>query len=165
MVVDPKGDVNNPEVCDACAGNCSNDQFDLFDSNGNFIGGTNKLSSATGSAFFINSIIQPEFYDTATQCAIPGSNQQSVCIYAPPPTWSGQGDLTTVSGLVSIAGHFSTNDGRHLVVVGRANGRVLRSFGNPRRWESKARTTCQFRLPRAASSLWPVCTTATRGVT
>lgn len=131
MVVDPKGDVNNPEVCDACAGNCNNDEFDLFDSNGNFIGGTNNPSSATGFAFFINSIIQPEFYDPATECAIPGSNKQSVCIYAPPPTWNGQGDLTTVSGLVSIAGHFSSGDGRHLVVVGRANGKVHEIFWKP----------------------------------
>ena len=51
MAVDPKANVNNPEVCDACAVNCSNDQFDLFDSSGNFIGGTSILTSAPAIQF------------------------------------------------------------------------------------------------------------------
>ena len=76
MTVDPKGDVNNPEVCDACAGNCSNDQFDLFDSKGTFIGGTNNLLTAPGFTFFINSIIRPDAYDPATECAVAGSDAE-----------------------------------------------------------------------------------------
>ena len=123
-----KGDVNNPEVCDACAGNCNNDQFDLFDGSGSFIGGTSKLRSAPVLSFFINSIIQPEFYDQSTQCAISGANKQSVCIYAPPPVWSGQGDLTTVSNIVSIAGYFGTGDQRNLVVVGTKAGKSPRNI-------------------------------------
>ena len=84
MTVDPNADVKNPEVCDACAGNCSNDQFDLFDSNGTFIGGTNRPSTASGFTFFINSIIRPEAYDPNTECALPGSDLTDVCIYPPP---------------------------------------------------------------------------------
>ena len=112
MTVDPKADVKNPEVCDACAGNCNNDQFDLFDSNGTFIGGTNNPSTAPGFAFFINSIIRPDAYDPTTECAVAGSDAKAVCIYAPPIAWNGQGDLTTIPNIVSIAGHFSTGDQR-----------------------------------------------------
>jgi hypothetical protein len=131
MAVDPKANVNNPEVCDACAGNCNNDQFDLFDSSGNFIGGTSILTSAPAFSFFINSIIQPEFYDEKTECAIAGADKRAVCIYPPPPAWNGQGDLTMVNNIVSLAGHFSTGDQRHLVVVGTANGRVHEIFWKP----------------------------------
>ena len=84
MTVDPKGDVNNPEVCDACAGNCNNDQFDLFDSSGEFIGGTKSPSTASGFTFFINSIIRPDAYDPDTECAKDGSDLKAVCIYPPP---------------------------------------------------------------------------------
>jgi hypothetical protein len=130
-VVDPKADENNPEVCDACAGNCSNKQFDLFDGAGNFIGGTNKLSTAPPFTFFINSIIQPEFYDPETECAITNADKTSVCIYPPPPLWSGPGTLTTVGNIVSIAGHFSTSDQRHLVVVGTQQGGIHEIFWKP----------------------------------
>jgi hypothetical protein len=84
MVVDPLADASNPEVCDACAGNCNNDLFDLFDQNGAFMGGTADTASATGFSFFINSIVRPDVYDSATQCVIQGGNTQSACIYPPP---------------------------------------------------------------------------------
>ena len=74
MVVDPFG--GNPEVCDGCAGNCNNIQFDLFDQNGAFIGGTADTDLATGFSFFINSIISPAAYDPATQCAIQAATAQ-----------------------------------------------------------------------------------------
>ena len=89
MTVDPKADVNNPEVCDACAGNCNNDQFDLFDSAGTFIGGTNSPSTASGFSFFINSIVRPNAYDQNTECAKAGSDLKAVCIY-PPPSFAGE---------------------------------------------------------------------------
>ena len=54
MTVDPKGDGSNPEVCDACAGNCNNLWFNLFDSNGVYMGGTADPASVPGCAFFIN---------------------------------------------------------------------------------------------------------------
>jgi hypothetical protein len=84
MVVDPLVDGSNPEVCDACAGNCNNSQFDLFDQNGVFMGGTADTASASGFSFFINSIVRPDAYDTATQCVVQGGDVQSACIYPPP---------------------------------------------------------------------------------
>ncbi len=131
MVVDPKGDVNNPEVCDGCAGNCSNEQFDLFDSNGTFIGGTSDTSTASGFAFFINSLIRPSAYDPSTECPLPGSDLKAVCIYPPPLAWNGQGDLTIVNNIVSLAGHFSTSDQRHLVAIGTAQGKIHEIFWKP----------------------------------
>ena len=53
MVVDPRADDSNPEVCDACSGNCSNSLFDLFDQDGVFMGGTADTDSASGFTFFI----------------------------------------------------------------------------------------------------------------
>ena len=89
MVVDPLADDSNPEVCDACAGNCNNDQFDLFDQSGAFMGGTTNTASATGFSFFIISIVRPDVYDAATQCVVVGGDEQSACIYPPPPAWNG----------------------------------------------------------------------------
>src|SRR5262249_56973151 len=74
-------------VCDACAGNCNNDQFDLFDQNGAFMGGTADTASVTGFSFFINSIVRPDVYDPGTQCVVAGGDSQSACIYPPPPVW------------------------------------------------------------------------------
>ena len=88
MVVDPLADLSNPEVCDPCAGNCSNELFDLFDQNGFFIGGTADTASATGFSFFINSIVRPDFLlDPMTGCVIQGADSHSACIYVPPPVW------------------------------------------------------------------------------
>jgi hypothetical protein len=84
MTVDPKANVHNPEVCDGCAGNCNNDQFDLFDSNSVFLGGTNNLATAPQFTFFINSIIRPNAYDARTECAVAGSDLTAVCVYSPP---------------------------------------------------------------------------------
>ena len=87
MVVDPLGSSGNPEVCDACAGNCNNIQFGLFDQNGAFIGGTTDTILVTGFSFFINSIVSPGVYDPATQCVIQGGNGSTACIYPPPQIW------------------------------------------------------------------------------
>jgi hypothetical protein len=131
MVVDPVVGINNPEVCDACSTNCNPfNLFDLFDQNGVFIGGTNDTASATGFSFFINSVVRPDAYDPATQCVVPGGDTQSACIYAPPLEW-GQGILTTVNNPVSVAGHFSSSDGRHLVVVGTSTGKIHEIFWQP----------------------------------
>ena len=46
MIVDPKGDDSNPEVCDPCAGNCNNIWFTLFDNNGVYMGGTTDPATA-----------------------------------------------------------------------------------------------------------------------
>jgi hypothetical protein len=87
MVVDPRMNFRNPEVCDACFGNCNNFQFDLFDSNSTFIGGTeNPATVSTPFTFFINSIIRPNAYDPNSPegCAVAGSDLTAVCVYPPP---------------------------------------------------------------------------------
>jgi len=130
MVVDPNPDLGNPEVCDACSENCNNVQFDLFDQNGVFMGGTDDTASATGFAFFINSIVSADVALDSNACIV-GSDGQSACIYPPPIAWSAPGTLTTVPGLVSIAGHFSSGDQRHLVVVGTKTGKVHEIYWQP----------------------------------
>src|SRR5207253_2077765 len=70
--------------CDACFGNCNNFQFDLFDSNRVFVGGTSRVSTASSFTFFIDSVVQPDAYDPSTECALPGSNLTDVCVYPPP---------------------------------------------------------------------------------
>ena len=47
-----------------------------------------------------------------------------------PRPWN-SGTLTTVKNIVSVAGHFSTSDQRHLVVVGTAAGKVHEIFWKP----------------------------------
>ena len=89
MVVDPRVDGGNPEVCDACAGNCNNSLFDLFDQNGVFMGGTADTASTSGFAFFINSVVSASVALDSNQCVVPGSDAQSACIY-PPPVLSGE---------------------------------------------------------------------------
>jgi hypothetical protein len=129
MVVDPLGSSGNPEVCDACAGNCNNIQFDLFDQNGAFIGGTTDTILVTGFSFFINSIVSPGVYDPATQCVILGGNGSTACIYPPPQIWQHlspiQGHLLQAdfdcSGLQnsgrSVRGGDVDGDGRAEVVI------------------------------------------------
>ena len=47
-----------------------------------------------------------------------------------PRPWN-SGTLTTVKNIVSVAGHFSTGDQRHLVVVGTTAGKVHEIFWKP----------------------------------
>jgi negative regulator of replication initiation len=89
MVVDPRGDDSNREVCDACSGNCNVQFFDLFDQNGVFMGGTTDTASATGFSFFINSIVSAAVAVDENFCVSPGANAQVACVY-PPPFVSGQ---------------------------------------------------------------------------
>jgi hypothetical protein len=84
MVVDPSANLENPEVCDACAGNCNISLFDLFDQNGVFLGGTADTASATGFAFFINPIVSSTAVLDSNQCVVPASGAQNACIYPPP---------------------------------------------------------------------------------
>jgi hypothetical protein len=129
MVVDPRGDDSNPEVCDACATNCNPfNVFALFDQNGVYMGGTTDTASATGFSFFINSVVRSDVVLDSNYCVAQGGNVQSACVYPPPPAWSGPGTLTTVSNPVSVAGHFSSGDQRHLVVVGTSSGKIHEIF-------------------------------------
>jgi hypothetical protein len=131
MVVDPQADIKNPEVCDACAGNCDNDLFDLFDQNGIYMGGTADTASASGFQFYIDCIVRPDGYDASTQCVVDGVDSKRACIYPPPMPWSGQGPLTSVGSPVSITGHFSSGDQRNLVVVATAHGAIHEVFWHP----------------------------------
>jgi len=132
MVVDPRANVENPEVCDACFGNCKNQQFDLFDATNAFVGGThNPATTPTPFAFYINAIIKPELYDPDTECALPGSDPIGSCIYPPPSLWSGPGRVTTQGGIVSVTGHFATADSRHTLVVARSDGGLHEVFWKP----------------------------------
>jgi len=71
MVVDPRGDDSNPEVCDACATNCNNvNLFDLFDQNGVFMGGTSDTASASGFSFFINAVVSPDVRSTRISASL-----------------------------------------------------------------------------------------------
>jgi hypothetical protein len=98
MVVDPFVNATNPEVCDACAGNCNNDQFDLFDHNAVFLGGTHDTASASGFSFFINSIVSSSVALDAQACVVSGSDPKTACVY-PPPFLTGEllayGDAAT----------------------------------------------------------------------
>jgi hypothetical protein len=82
MIVNPVSD--NPEVCDACAGNCKNVWVDCFDNNDQYIDGSGSLPPPFSYAFYINSIVKPASYDPQTACALPGSDLKLVCVYPPP---------------------------------------------------------------------------------
>jgi hypothetical protein len=84
LAVDPLADLSNPEVCDACAGNCSNLWDAFFDDNNQFIDGAQEVPPPFKYAFFINCLIKPKFYNPNTECAFDGSNLHDVCVYAPP---------------------------------------------------------------------------------
>jgi len=86
MVVDPRGDDSNPEVCDPCSTNCNPDfnLFELFDQNGGYMGGTADTASASGFAFFISSIVRSDVALVALGsnfCVAQGGDVQSACIY------------------------------------------------------------------------------------
>jgi hypothetical protein len=83
MLVDPKADDSNPEVCDPCAGNCSNIWFDLFDQNGVFVGGIANTPPAGGYAFFINPIVSSNAA-LNNGCLADASQLQTACVYPPP---------------------------------------------------------------------------------
>ncbi len=78
MTGDPRADGSNPELCDSCAGNCSVDYRNYFDSKGNWLGG----SATPGYAFFIDGIATPA---SVAQCPA----AKSSCSYPPPKTGTG----------------------------------------------------------------------------
>jgi hypothetical protein len=81
MVVDPHANMSNPEVCDGCAGNCSNVWNNFFDGNNKFIAGSKNVPPTFNYSYFINSFIRPESCDPATTCATSGSDLNAVCVY------------------------------------------------------------------------------------
>ncbi len=77
MVVDPRADLGNPEVCDGCGPNCQQVWIDYFNNAGTYIQTLQAFPPPFDYAFFINAIVQPA---SATMCPAPGS----ACNYAPP---------------------------------------------------------------------------------
>jgi hypothetical protein len=131
MVVDPLGDDSNPEVCDACTDACGANLFTLFDQNGVFMGATADTASASGYKFFVNPIVRSDVALDSNFCVAPGGDKNRACVYPPPLAWNGPATLTTVGHPVSVAGHFSTGDQRHLVVVGTSAGKIHEIFWRP----------------------------------
>ena len=77
MVVDPKADLRNPEVCDPCGPNCQPVWIDYFDRTGRYLGSAQRLPPPFPYDFFINGIVRPAL---ATACPAPAA----ACNYAPP---------------------------------------------------------------------------------
>lgn len=77
LVVDPRADLSNPEVCDPCGPNCQAVFRDYFDDSGNFVASSTSFPPSQPYAFFINGIVRPP---SATSCPAP----DTACAYAPP---------------------------------------------------------------------------------
>jgi Repeat of unknown function (DUF346) len=120
MVVDPLAGEGNPEVCDACSTNCNSfSLFELFDQNGFYIGGTADTASASGFAFFINSIVRSDVaLNPADGCIVGGGTVQSACIYPPPfnytgAAWAGTPVVSWAPNRLDIFGLGVNNDMFH----------------------------------------------------
>lgn len=107
MVADPLGSDARREVCDPCSdGYCGRSFFDLFDQDSLFLGGTEDTTTASGFAFFINSIVSSGATLNAKGCVV--GDAQSACIYAPPPlpgqllSYADDGTPGNVSGPVVV---------------------------------------------------------------
>jgi hypothetical protein len=77
MVVDPRADGSNPEVCDGCGPNCEPVLRDYFDAAGAYLKTSVAFPPPFGFGFYINAIVKPS---AAAQCPAP----DSACAYAPP---------------------------------------------------------------------------------
>lgn len=77
MVVDPRADLANPEVCDGCGPNCQRVWIDYFDASGSYVRTSQAFPPPFTYGFYINAIVKPE---AASQCPAPGAS----CNYAPP---------------------------------------------------------------------------------
>jgi hypothetical protein len=77
MVVDPRADGSNPEVCDGCGPNCETVLRDYFDGAGAYLKTSTAFPPPFGFGFYINAIVKPS---SATACPAP----DSACAYAPP---------------------------------------------------------------------------------
>jgi hypothetical protein len=91
---------------------------------------TGQSRSASGRVFFTRPWYAPENEGTPLR-------YQDPAVVQPPrydtttDRWRGPGRVTAVAGLSAVAGHFATGDGRHLVLVGRSDGRVHEVFWKP----------------------------------
>jgi hypothetical protein len=77
MIVDPRADLSNPEVCDPCGPNCQTVYRDYFDASGAYLGSRSAMPPGFPFAFFINAVVQPS---SSTACPAPAG----ACAYGPP---------------------------------------------------------------------------------
>jgi hypothetical protein len=79
MTVDPLANLAEPECCDPCAGNCSVDFRNYFDSSSNWIpqSASSRFPPNFSYAFFIEGIVLPS---SAKACPAPAQS----CQYSPP---------------------------------------------------------------------------------
>ncbi len=116
MVVDPRVDDVNPEVCDACAGNCDNNWRAYFDSNNQFLGGSQDRPSTNpfpGSAYFTATLVSSNFTLGGSQSCIVdprGNDLRDACVYSPLNTSRPQlqpldtkPDISNLRGLIEDA--------------------------------------------------------------
>jgi len=112
MVVDPKVDGNNPEVCDPCDINCQNLTRIYFDASDAFLG-ANQATPPGGFNFtyYICAVVKP---NGASQCPAPSAD----CAYAPTSSSTLAGILAKISELVGTIIGFQTIDGSGIIIVG-----------------------------------------------
>lgn len=79
MIVDPRADGSNPEVCDGCGTNCQGEAAfrNYFDASGKYLGSANSFPPPYSFAFFASAIVRPA---SAAACPAP----QAACAYSPP---------------------------------------------------------------------------------
>jgi hypothetical protein len=100
MVVDPQADFSNPEVCDACAGNCNNKWLAFFatDSSGapHYLESARKVPPPPfNHDFFIAAVARPK---NANDCPPP----ESGCNYAAPGDKQSPGQIKTATGKLAF---------------------------------------------------------------
>lgn len=76
LVVDPRGDHHNPEVCDPCDLNCGSAHRAYFDEHGEYMGSAAELLAAFRFAFYTCAVVKPA---GAGRCPAPAGD----CEYAP----------------------------------------------------------------------------------
>lgn len=90
MAVDPNVDGSNPEVCDACAGNCDNNWIAFFDKNDQFMTALNSPPDAFNPpqdyAYYTATVVATNFPldpNSDESCLLNNSDQQKACAYNP----------------------------------------------------------------------------------
>jgi hypothetical protein len=97
MAVDPnpRQRIRNPEVCDACAGNCNNNWVAYFDNNNKFLGASqdspDRGNPFPGYAYFTATVVGTNFQLGGSEsCLVRDEDKQIACAYDPasPPSSS-----------------------------------------------------------------------------
>jgi Kelch motif len=91
------------------------------------------MGVATGSSIVSTQVTVPSISAGQYEVVVVANgiaSDAALCEF-PAITWSAPGTLTTVRSPISIAGHFSSGDQRHLVVVGTSTGKIHEIFWHP----------------------------------